>query len=466
MKHSKLEQHVNNNRELIPPFLQGDMGKILKLQSWSKDRMPEYLWIGLLRKSVDRTTFFEKMWYLKEYILNKYEEDIGKFSTILKLSEKDKEELFNKIKYLFGNNILDPLIVVSYFDNKLRDVFYDKNNTNNNRIKEIENLTKEMYDRYSEISMDVRYIIIILKTNKLRFMKGQSIINVLTEYPTTDFSDPKMEMYKVELSSFEGVLFGENYEYSNYFYEEMYLMSDCNPLILNFEDNDKREGLKEKLIEIRDLLVKSDEIKYDHKKDVIMGNLSYIYKVINEIYISKLENSIVSRLVMRTLVEIYINLKFISLKESEDKDIWESYKDYGSGKYKNIYKNIEEEKAICPDNSHLEKNILKILANELKDEEFIKIDFKNFANESIRQKFIDVDEKDLYDIFYDYDTCFTHGYWSAIRESALLFCNNPLHNYHCVPDISGEQKLKDICGDYIFILDKIINIVKKELEIS
>lgn len=466
MKHSKLEQHVNSNRELIPPFLQGDMGKIIKLQSWSKDRMPEYLWIGLLRKSVDRTTFFEKMWYLKEYILNKYEEDIGKFSTILKLSDNDKEELFNKIKYLFGNNILDPLIIVSYFDSQLRNVFYDKNNTNDNRIKEIENLTKEMYDRYSEISMDVRYIIIILKTNKLRFIKGQSIINVLTEYPTTDFNDPKMEMYKVELSSFEGVIFGENYEYSNYFYEEMYLMSDCNPLILNFGYNDKREELKERLIEIKDLLIKSDEIKYNHKKDVIMGNLSYIYKIINEIYISKLENSISSRLVMRTLVEIYINLKFISLKEKEDKDIWESYKDYGSGKYKNIYKKIEEGKVTCSNNSHLDKNILKILANELKDEEFIKIDFKNFANKSIRQKFEDVEEKELYDIFYDYDTCFTHGYWSAIRESALLFCDNPLHNYHCVPDNNGEQKLMDISSDYIFILDKIINIVKKELEIS
>ena len=123
-----------------------------------------------------------------------------------------------------------------------------------------------------------------------------------------------------------------------------------------------------------------------------------------------------------------------------------------------IYKKIEEEKAICPENSHLEKNLIKILANELKDEEFIKIDFKNFANKSIRQKFLDVDEKDLYDVFYDYDTCFTHGYWSAIRESALLICDNPLHNYHSVPDTNGDQKLIDISSDYVFILNKIIEI--------
>ncbi len=137
MKHSKLQQHSYKDKELIPPFLQGDIGKIIKLHSWSKDRMPEYLWIGLLRKSVDRNTFFEKMWHLKEYILNKYTEYIGKFSTILKLPDKDKEELFDKIKYFFGDNILDPLIVVSHFDSQLRNAFYNKNNTNGNRIKEI-----------------------------------------------------------------------------------------------------------------------------------------------------------------------------------------------------------------------------------------------------------------------------------------------------------------------------------------
>lgn len=466
MKHSSLDQHANENKELVPPFLMGDMGRMVELHSWSQERMPEYLWIGILRDSVSRESFFNKMWFLKEYILKNFEEDIGKFSTILKLPSEQKIELFKHIKELFGEHILDPLIVVSYFDKDLRREFYDKDNSNNDRIKKIEEVAKKIYYRYDEMAVDVRYMAIIFKLNKLRFMQGQIVIEALTKYPTTKFNDPIMEMYKLEISSLEGMSFQNDWEYSKYFYEELYLMSDCNPLIINFDKDTNRELLEDKLIEIRNLLIKSEEIKYNHKKDVIIGNLAYIYKMINEIYTSNLENSIVSRLVMRTLVEIYINLKFISLQESEKKDIWESYKDYGSGKYKNIYKKIEEEKAICPENSHLEKNLIKILANELKDEEFIKIDFKNFANKSIRQKFLDVDEKDLYDVFYDYDTCFTHGYWSAIRESALLICDNPLHNYHSVPDTNGNQKLIDISSDYVFILNKIIDVVKKELEIN
>ena len=45
-------------------------------------------------------------------------------------------------------------------------------------------------------------------------------------------------------------------------------------------------------------------------------------------------------------------------------------------------------------------------------------------------------------------------------------CDNPLHNYHSVPDINGDQKLIDISSDYVFILNKIIDVVKKELEIN
>ena len=274
MKHSNLDQHLNNNRELVPPFLSGELGKMLELHSWSQERLPEYLWIGLLRESVSRETFFKKMWYLKEYILSNYEENIGKFSTILSLSSENKMKLFNKIKELFGSNILDPLIVVSHFDTELRKAFYSLNSTNNSRIKKIEDIVKKMYDRYSEISMDVRYIIIILNSNKLYFMNGQSIVTVLTEYPNTSFDNPIMEMYKVEISAFEGIEFVNDFEYANYFYEEMYLMSDCKPLILDLGKNAKKAELKKKLLEIRGLLIKSEEIKYNHKKDVIMGNLS------------------------------------------------------------------------------------------------------------------------------------------------------------------------------------------------
>ena len=131
-----------------------------------------------------------------------------------------------------------------------------------------------------------------------------------------------------------------------------------------------------------------------------------------------------------------------------------------------IYKKIEEGISTSENCSHFNSNILKLLSNENKSEEFLKVSFKNFADKKVRQKFIDVGEKDLYDTYYDYDTCFSHGYWGAIRESSLLFCDNAAHNYHSVPDVECQQKLICCYSDLCFLLDKIIKIMNEELGVE
>ena len=51
MKHSKIYQHENTGKELIPPFLKGELGSTIHLHSWLRERVPEYIWLGLLRDS-------------------------------------------------------------------------------------------------------------------------------------------------------------------------------------------------------------------------------------------------------------------------------------------------------------------------------------------------------------------------------------------------------------------------------
>lgn len=472
MKHSKIYQHENTGKELIPPFLKGELGNTIHLHSWSRERVPEYIWLGLLRDScATKKEYFDKFYNLKEYILNRFEEPLDKFSNILKMDKSNKKELFEIIVDIFGPYVLDSLIVVSYFDDDIREIFYNKDNNNDKRILKIQEIVTKMYERYDEFAMDVRYSVIILKLNRVRFLsnlKDSIMIEALTKYPYMDYDSPEMELYSTSLSSFEGMDFSFNnsYEYSKYFYEEMYLMTDCNPMILSYEENVDYEEIKEKMLELRKLLIKSKEITYDDKRDVIIGNITYVYKMIKEIISNNLGNSIVSRFVLRTISEIYVNIKFLCLKSKTEPKIWESFKDYGNGKYKLIYKKIEEGISTAKNCSHFNSNILKLLSNENKSEEFLKVSFTNFANKNTRQKFIDVGEKDLYDTYYDYDTCFSHGYWGAIRESSLLFCDNAAHNYHSVSDVECEQKLICCYSDLCFLLDKIIKIMNEELGVE
>lgn len=76
---------------------------------------------------------------------------------------------------------------------------------------------------------------------------------------------------------------------------------------------------------------------------------------------------------------------------------------------------------------------------------------------SLRLKAEDVGEKNLYGLYYDYDSSFEHGLWGAIRESSLLKCNNPAHKYHFVPDVEDETRLKTVLPDCIMIMNKTIS---------
>ena len=58
------------------------------------------------------------------------------------------------------------------------------------------------------------------------------------------------------------------------------------------------------------------------------------------------------------------------------------------------------------------------------------MDTKYFDKQNIRLKAESVDEKNLFGLYYDYDSSFEHGLWGAIRESSFVKCNNPAHKYH------------------------------------
>ena len=395
LKNSTIKQHKQIGKELVPPFMQEPLGSIMHLCSWSKERLPEYIWIGILRNSCNnKKDYFKKFYHLKEYMLKTLEEPTDKFSTILKLKREDKISLFEKIKEVFGDKVLDPIIIVSNFDKDLRDSFLDKSNTNNKRISTINEIVKKMYDRHCDFAMDVRYSALILKINKIYFPSNDMIIkDAIQKYPLLENDNPLIDMYKISLSSLEGMdFFDSTYDYSKYFYEEMYLMTDCNPKIIVYPKTGDIDLLTTKIRELKKLILKSEEIKSDDKRDVIVGNIVYIYKIVKEIIDNNLYDSIISRFVLRTITEVIVNIKFLCSQEKDNPDIWEAFKDYGNSKYKMIYKRIEEGTTLNDNCKHFDEVMLKLLANETKSEEFLKVSFKDFADKNVRQKFILVDE--------------------------------------------------------------------------
>ena len=111
--------------------------------------------------------------------------------------------------------------------------------------------------------------------------------------------------------------------------------------------------------------------------------------------------------------------------------------------------------------SHVQVKYLDMLVNEYKNKEFIDMDTTYFDKKNVREKAISVGEKELFGFYYDYDydSSFEHGLWGAIRESSLIKCNSPLHQYHCVPDIENNQKLKSVWKDCFDTMNKILAVL-------
>jgi hypothetical protein len=110
---------------------------------------------------------------------------------------------------------------------------------------------------------------------------------------------------------------------------------------------------------------------------------------------------------------------------------------------------------------HFVEPIIDTYVNEKVWEEFVDIDLKYFDKQNVRAKSDEVGEKGLYDIMYDYDSGFVHGLWGAVRESSMLVCNNPTHEFHNIPDIHNEQKLPSVINDAENIVLRIIHLLNE-----
>jgi hypothetical protein len=303
---------------------------------------------------------------------------------------------------------------------------------------------------------------------KIKVFKDLEVLpKAIKEYPYIDHDDERMRLYRPSIRSMEISVPGEeNHEFSEIFWKDIGMMTFCDPYGMRYEENEENyQKYINSFQKTLEYLLKLNRTKTlpDDKFDVFIGSITYSLKIFIEICEKDLGNRILGRHGVRTLVEILIMVKYLLKLEITNNKVWEEYKLYGVGKYKLVLlkaRDPEWEKDF-----HFKPEILDTIVNEMKFEEFIDIELTYFDKKGIREKSEEVGEKYLHDFFYDYDSNFTHGFWGAIRESAMLHCNNPAHQYHSVPDIYMNQNLPDIKRDCLKIMKRFFALLKENYDI-
>lgn len=463
---STLKQHKVKKGVIQPPL---NTLANMKPSHWHKDRLPEYLWLGLILIAYeDRTEGIETVGKILKGITEINKELVRpRLSDIFALDDELQEKIYLLVCDIVNYEILSPLTVV-YRDkdyNIFNKYFYDEKQTVRDRLQTLSDAIKIYYNHQSHESTDLRFCAfsLIIFQGKMRFSSAmEHIKDTLINYPYISHEDEVMRSYRPTIRSMEmsDMMVSPNRGFLDNFWKEVSMKIECEPKAfkynaskINHEDTLNRI---DKVLQYINIMNK-EQCVFEEKYDVIMGSTSYILKIFNEIVSNSLGNGILGRNGLRTIIEVYITIKYLLKVEDEEPNIWKMYKVYGIGKYKLPL--LKEREGKVSSSPHFFSEHIDALINEDQFEEFLDVDTRYFDKKTIKSKFEEVDEYDLYHLSYEYDTNFVHGFWGAVRESSMYLCQKASHQYHLVPDINYELNLPDVKEDMINVLEKLIVII-------
>ena len=190
-----------------------------------------------------------------------------------------------------------------------------------------------------------------------------------------------------------------------------------------------RESINSTLNELCDHFMSNIKTtSIDPRADGAFGLAINMLTLAMELSVSPSNSFASGRIILRTIVENYITLKYLAKKDNDT--IWMQYRNYGSGQTALAFlKNTFSEET--PDSIDMDR--LEMLANEDAWLETKDIAVGNWAKLDLRKMAIDAEVKDVYDAYYDWTSGFVHGHWGAVRDSSFTVCMNPLHRLHRVP---------------------------------
>ena len=469
MRNSKLSDHTFKKGKFITPINSLPMMQEFEDEkSWTYGRMPEYLWIGLLLKYYGREEGLRKSYGIIS-ALHKLAPDLytARLSQIIKLDTDIQKSFYDYIVCMGAKEALAPLTIYLTASRApvFAECFYCPEQSIDDRCEAIVQTMRDIMDHQSNEATDIRFVALYFNqlSGKVHLLKEQ--VDLLVAYPASKHSDEIMRMARPTVRSLEMMILtfaNTDSEYLKGFWRCVSEMTECNIFTVEFPEEKRNisaymEKLHEVFVYLSELFTVADPL--DEKMNVLFGIATYSYKRLKEIYEHHLFNSISGRSCVRVLIEDYIMMKYLVKNEASHDNIWRDYQLYGMGLYKLVLARHRE--SGVSEEAHFDEKYIEALVNEFKGEEFIDMDNKYFDKQNIRLKAESVGEKNLFGLYYDYDSSFEHGLWGAIRESSLLKCNNPAHKYHCVPDIEDETRMKSVLPDCIMVMNKTLSFLNE-----
>lgn len=211
MDRIELSKHMKQGDTFYTPFTDPrGLGATLRLSSWAKCWMPEFIWIGLIIKEQGRKRGFESLYHIIED-LKTAEIAIPQLSKIFALSV-DRQELFwTIVKRYVEKNTLMPLttVVTSDISEVFYNCFFDFSMSIDDNISKLLDIAKETNRFHDELSTDICFIVdwFYVLNGRLHVSSELDILpKALSEYYKHFHEDGEMKAYRTMIrSTFQGL---------------------------------------------------------------------------------------------------------------------------------------------------------------------------------------------------------------------------------------------------------------------
>jgi len=320
-RHSKLDDHVIVKGTLKTP-MNHSLGESLKLTAWHINKMPEYIWLGLIFQEYGREETFKRVFPILKTIAA-IDDEISSpmISKILSLSEEKQIRVYEEICNNIETSILCPLTLIIDYNSypSFYRFFYNPSMNVKEKLDRIRGLVRKIFNHQSNEATDIRFLavsILLLKGRICFHPEVQNSIEAFQKYAQTNHNDPVMRLYRPTIRAFE-IAIETDYtsSFSKAFWIELGDMDLCNPFYVEFDGVPMDVKFYEKTKEVMDILVSSNKhaLLEGNRFITILGLVCYSVKIFGEVLENNLGNLILGRHANRTIIEVYLILKGYSL---------------------------------------------------------------------------------------------------------------------------------------------------------
>jgi Family of unknown function (DUF5677) len=460
--YSGINAHKRQKKSLVPPLMAGTN---VSLQSWVNDRLPEMLWAALLISRLGRTRALRKFRQAADILPGLPLEKRNVHPTQSGLASLEPELLKLFLATICSDKrtrtALRPLLL---FDNLPAraawaiEIGIPAEAEDWNLVK---TAILQALDHQSQEATDCRWLRVLfqLLSGKLHLQTREQVQWIL-EYPHSGIP----QMVRPMVRSMEGILDklpGQpSIGWSQAFWDQCFRDTPCEPrhtletrwLPAISTTSQRIKQVREALARHEHASLKTTDI--DARHDATFGFGAYALAILDDLVFINNSTSILGRLGLRTLLEIYVTI--LRLQRSGDPALWTAYRQYGSGQAKLAFLKLDDTDVDIPSSINLD--VLRNLANEDRWLEFVSIDLGHWAAGNLRELSEATGVKPDYDRLYPWTSAFTHGNWAAVRNSCFDLCVNPVHRLHRRLR-SDTASLGDVIPDACELVDKILAVV-------